>query len=47
MEVGNLPDKEFKVMIIKMIQDHAKIMDAQSKKLQEVFNKELEKIKNN
>ena len=38
--VGNLPEKEFQVMIIKMIQER---MEAQSKKLQEVLNKELGK----
>ena len=32
-------------MIIKMIQELGKRMDAQSEKLQEVFNKELENIK--
>ena len=37
MEMGNLPKKEFRVMIIKMIQELGKRMDAQSKKLQEVF----------
>ena len=44
---GNLPEREFRVMIVKMIQELRKRMDAQSKKLQEVFNKELENIKNN
>ena len=39
---GNLPEKEFQVMIIKMIQER---MEAQSKKLQEVLNKELGKKK--
>ena len=34
-------------MIIKMIQELGKRMDAQSKKLQEVFSKELKNIKNN
>ena len=45
--LGNLPKKEFRVMSIKMIQELGKRMDAQSKKLQEVFNKELENVKNN
>ena len=47
VEIGNLLEKEFWVMIVKMIQELRKRMDAQSKKLQEVFNKELENIKNN
>ena len=40
VEIGNLPKKEFRVMIIKMIQELRKRMNIQSKKLQEVFNKE-------
>ena len=46
MEIGNLPEKEFRVMIIKMIKGLGRKMDAESNKL-EVFNKELENIKNN
>ena len=45
-EIGNLPEKEFTVMIVKMIQDLRKRMEAQIKKTQEMFNKELEDIKN-
>ena len=37
-EIGNLPNKEFKVMIIKMIKELRRRMDKQSEKL-EVFNK--------
>ena len=47
VERANLPEKEFKVMIVKMIQELEKKMDAQSEKLQEVLNKELENIKDN
>ena len=47
VEIGNLPEKEFRVMTVKMIQEIRKRMDAQSEKLQEVFNEELENIKNN
>ena len=39
VEIGNLPEKEFRVMTVKMIQEGMKRMDAQSEKLQEVFNK--------
>ena len=46
VETGNLPEKEFRVMIIKMIKEFGRKMDAQSEKL-EVFNKELENVKNN
>ena len=45
VEIGNLPKKDFRVVIIKMIKELGRRMDAQSKKL-EVFNKELENIKN-
>ena len=37
MEIGYLPKKEFRVMIVKMIQELRKRMDAQNEKLQEVF----------
>ena len=47
VEIGNLTEKNFRVMIIKMIQDLRKRMNAQCKKLKENFNKELENIKNN
>ena len=33
VEIGNLSKKEFRVMIIKMIQELEKRMDAQSEKL--------------
>ena len=46
VEVGNLPEKEFRIMTVKMIKKFGKRMGAQSEKL-EVFNKELENIKNN
>ena len=38
VETGSLPEKEFRVMIIKMIKELEKRMDAKSEKL--VFNKE-------
>ena len=37
VEITNLPKKEFRVMITKMIQELGKRMDAQNEKLQEVF----------
>ena len=40
VETGNLPNKEFRVMIVKMIQELRKRKDAQSEKLQEHFSKE-------
>ena len=38
VEIGNQPEKEFRVMIIKMIKELRRRMDAQSEKL-EFFNK--------
>ena len=45
-EIGNLHEKEFRVMIVKMIQDLRKRKEAQTEKIQEMFNKELEDLKN-
>ena len=42
MEIGNLPEKEFRIMIVKMIQDLGKTME----KMQEMFAKDLEELKN-
>ena len=51
-EIGNLPDKEFQIMIVKMIQNLEIKMESQINgletridKMQERFNKDLEKIK--
>ena len=44
VEIGNLPEKEFRVMMIKMIQDLGKRMEAQVEKIQGIFNKELEDL---
>ena len=46
MEIGNLPEKEFKIMIVKMIQDLRKRMEAKIEKIQEMFTKDLEELKN-
>ena len=42
VEIGNHPEKEFRIMIVKMIQDLRKRMEAKIKKMQEMFNKDLE-----
>ena len=47
VETGNLPEKEFRIMIVKMIQDLGKRMEAKIKKMQEMFNKDLEELKKN
>jgi len=51
-EIGNLPDKEFQIMIVKMIQNLEIKMELQInslettiEKMQERFNKDLEEIK--
>ena len=51
-EIGNLPDKEFQIMIVKMIQNLETKMESQinslqtrTEKMQERFKKELEEIK--
>ena len=40
-EIGSLPEKEFRVMIVKMIQNLVNRME----KIQEMFNKDLEELK--
>ena len=40
-EIGSLPEKEFRVMVVKMIQNLGNRM----RKIQEMFNKDLEEIK--
>ena len=44
--IGNLTEKDFRIMIVKMIQDFGKRMEAKTKKLQKMFNKDLEELKN-
>ena len=46
VEIGNLPEKEFRIMIVKMIQDHGIRMEAKIEKMQEMINKDLEELKN-
>ena len=46
VEIGNLPEKEFRMMIVKTIQDLRKRMEAKTEKMQEIFNKDLEERKN-
>ena len=46
MEIGNLSEKEFRIMRVKMIQDLGKKMEAKIEKMQEIFNNDLEELKN-
>ena len=41
--MGNLPEKEFRIMIVEMIQDLGKRMEAKIEKIQEMFTKDLER----
>ena len=41
-EIGKLPEKEFRIMIVKMIKNLENIME----KIQESINKDLEELKN-
>ena len=45
-EIGNLPNRELKVMIIKMIKELRRRLDEQIEKLG-VFKRNIEHIKNN
>ena len=51
-DIGNLPDKKFQIMIVKMIQNLENKMELQInsletriEKMQEMFNNDLEEIK--
>ena len=46
LEIGNIPEKGFRTMIVKMIQDLGKTMEAKIKKMKEMFNKNLEELTN-
>ena len=46
VEIGNLPEKEFRIMIVKMIQDFGNRMEAKIEKMQEMFNKDLDELRN-
>ena len=50
-EIGNLPDKEFRIMIVKMMQNlenklelQINSLETRIEKMQEMFNKDLEEI---
>ena len=51
-EIGNLPDKEFQIMLVKMIQNHEiklelqiNSLETRIEKMQERINKDLEEIR--
>ena len=43
VETGNVPEKQFRIMIVKMIQDLGKTVE----KMQEMFTKDLEELRDN
>ena len=53
-EIGSLPEKQFRIMIVKMIQNLENKMELQMnrletriEKMQEMFNKDLEDLRKN
>ena len=42
-EIGKIPEKEFIIMIVKMIKN----LENRKRKIQELINKDLEQLKNN
>ena len=46
MEIGNVPEKEFIIMIVKTTQNLGKRMRAKIEKMHEMFTKDLEELKN-
>lgn len=44
-KIDSLPEKEFKVVIVKMNQDLRKRTEAQIEKMQEMHNKELDELR--
>ena len=42
-EIGKLPEKEFRIIIVKRIQN----LESKMEKMQESINKDIEKLKNN
>ena len=45
VKIGNLSEKEFRIMIVKLIQDLGKRMEAKIEKIQEMFTKDLQELK--
>ena len=45
MKIGNLPAEEFRIMTVEMSQNRGKRMEAENKKTQERFTKDLKELK--
>ena len=46
VEIGDLPEKAFRIMTVKMLQDPGKRMEAKVEKMQEMFTEDLKELKN-
>ena len=46
VEIGNCSEKEFRIMIVRIIQDLGKRMEAKIEKMQEMFTKDPEELNN-
>ena len=46
LETDNLPEREFRIMIVTMIQDLGKRMKPKIERIQEMFTKDLGEVKN-
>ena len=46
VEIGKIPEKEFRIMIVKLTQHLGKRMEAKIEKMQEMFSKDLEDVRN-
>ena len=44
-EICNLPEKEFRIMIVKIIQDLRKRMEAKIEEVEEMFTKDLQELR--
>ena len=42
VEIGNVPEKEFRIMVVKMIYDLGKRMEAKIENMKEMLSKDLE-----
>ena len=46
VEIGNISEKEFRIMIVKMVQDLGKRREAKIEEMKEMFIKDLQELKN-
>ena len=46
VEIGDLPEKAFRIMTVKMLQDLGERMEAKIGKMQEMFTEDLKELKN-